>query len=83
MSRSSLGNVTVPGERAKGDEMLSTLRSLVNAILGKVRGKPYRSTPQRGMAMDADFTAKPKAEPKGNSQRDKRSRPLRLTRLRN
>ncbi len=55
--------------------MLSTLRSLVNAILGKVPGKPDRLDTATRMAMDADFTAKPKAEPKGKSQRDEREAP--------
>ena len=52
------------GGRAKGDEMLSTLRSLVNAILGKVPGKPDRLGTATRLAMDADFTVKPKVEPK-------------------
>ena len=62
--------------------MLSTLRSLVNAILGKVPGKPDRLDTATRMAMDADFTAKPKAEPKGKSQRDEREAP-KFTGLRN
>jgi hypothetical protein len=55
--------------------MLSTLRSLVNAILGKVPGKPGRLDTSTRMVMDPDFAAKPKAEPKGNSQRDEREAP--------
>ena len=61
--------------------MLSTLRSLVNAILGKVPGKPNRLDTATRVAMDAqlasdaDFTAKHKAEPKGNSVRDEREAP--------
>ena len=61
--------------------MLSTLRSLVNAYLGKVPGKPGRLDTATRMAMDAepasfaDFTTKPKAEPKGKSQRGHREAP--------
>ena len=55
--------------------MLSTLRSLVNAILGKVPGKPDRLDTATRVAMDADFTAKHKAEPKGRSVRDEREAP--------
>lgn len=36
--------------------MLSTLRSLANAILGKVPGKPDRLDTATRMAMDADFS---------------------------
>ena len=55
--------------------MLSTLRSLVNALLGKVSGKSDRLDTATRMAMDADFTAKPNAEPKENPQRDDREAP--------
>jgi hypothetical protein len=54
---------------------LGRLRSLAYAILGKVPAKPDRLDTATRMAMDADFTAKPKAEPKGNSQRDEREAP--------
>lgn len=66
--------------------MLSTLtlslRSLVNAILGKVPGKPDRLNTATRMAMDAepasfaDFTTKPKAQSGAKGfQRDQREAP--------
>lgn len=65
---------------SKGDLMLSTLtlslRSLVNAILGKVPGKPGRLDAATRMAMDAEpasfaaLAAKASAEPKGSPRRD-------------
>jgi hypothetical protein len=54
-----------------GNQQLSTLRSIINAIPGR-SGKPDRLDTATRMAMDADLTAKPKAEPKGKSQRDQR-----------
>ena len=35
---------------------LSTLRAIMNAMLGKVPGKPDRLDTTTGMAMDADFS---------------------------
>ena len=37
--------------------MLSTLRAVTYAILGKVPGKPGRADTATRMAMDADFSA--------------------------
>ncbi len=36
--------------------MLSTLRAIMNAMLGKVPGKPDRLDTATRMAMDADFS---------------------------
>ena len=75
----------IAGNGQEGDEMLSTLRSIVNAILGKVPGKPNRLDTATRVAMDAqlasdaDFTAKHKAEPKGTPCVTN-ARPLKLTR---
>ena len=47
--------------------MFSTLRAIMNTILGRVPRKPDKLDTATRMAMDADFTAKPKAEPKVNA----------------
>ncbi len=49
--------------------MLAWLRSMADAILGRVRGKPHRLDTATRMAMDADFSDRSKPA------RQHRSRP--------